>query len=257
MLFTGIDQRFFDEFRIHIAKTPNQKNEVYKVRYKVYCEELQYESVHAFPNKMEKDSYDKQSIHLLVQHRESSKNIGCMRLIFPENSEQVLPFQKAYGTTLINNIVDLKCIYYNSMCEVSRLAVVSEFRKSHRKQSNPISNVENIFDAKQYDRRHFSLVPLSLYLAGCHILEVVGVNHLFTMMEPRLCRNLQRVGYKFHQIGHIINYHGKRAPYYITLNELVKNLDPVFSSLRDKINEEINPDIRTYLSGVVTQKAAY
>jgi hypothetical protein len=35
------------------------------------------------------------------------------------------------------------------------------------------------------------------------------------------------------------------------------NLDPVFWSLRDEINEEINPDIQTYLSSVVSQEAAY
>jgi N-acyl amino acid synthase of PEP-CTERM/exosortase system len=253
----SINKLFFDEFKIHIAKTPTQKNEVYKVRYKVYCEELQYESIHAFPNQMEKDSYDKQSIHLLVQHRASSTNIGCMRLIFPENSAQLLPFQKAYDTPLLNNIINLNHIHYSSMCEVSRLAVVSEFRKSKGRQASSCNNVKNIFDVKKDDRRNFSLVPLSLYLAGCRILEAVGVNHLFTMMEPRLCRNLRRVGYEFHQIGHIINYHGKRAPFYITLNELMTNLDPVFWSLRDEINEEINPDIQTYLSSVVSQEAAY
>ena len=51
------------------------------------------------------------------------------------------------------------------------------------------------------------------------------------MMEPRLARSMRFVGIKFDQIGPVVEYHGKRAPYYINLNLLTKSLRPGFAKM--------------------------
>jgi hypothetical protein len=40
-------------FKVSLATTPEQKQAVYRLRYRVYCEELQYEPAEAFPDKAE------------------------------------------------------------------------------------------------------------------------------------------------------------------------------------------------------------
>ena len=251
-----IDKLFFDEFKIHVATTPAQRDEVYRIRYKVYCEELQYEPAEAFPNRMETDKYDRQSVHIFIQHRESGCNIGCIRLIFPVDELKVLPFQKAYNSELLDQAFDLENMPHNSICEVSRLAVISDFRKGAVKLQNFPDNITNVFEAQKRGHKGFPVVPLSLYLAGCAVLEEAKIDNIFTMMEPRLSRHLSKVGFQFHQVGHLVNYHGKRAPFYISLRELMRDLDPSYWLLRDKIFEEIRLDLKASALTLFRQKVA-
>ena len=44
----NIKQHFFNHFFLSIADTPELKQEVYKIRYQVYCEELEYEPKEEF-----------------------------------------------------------------------------------------------------------------------------------------------------------------------------------------------------------------
>ena len=53
------------------ANTKEKKELVFKVRYRVYCEEFKYEAVDNFPNQMEFDDYDSFSRHCLITHRET------------------------------------------------------------------------------------------------------------------------------------------------------------------------------------------
>ena len=51
-------------FKVSLATTPEQKQAVYRLRYRVYCEELQYEPAEAFPDKAEFDEFD--AVHTQV-----------------------------------------------------------------------------------------------------------------------------------------------------------------------------------------------
>ena len=53
-------KQFFD---VDFAVSREQKNAVYGVRYRVYCEEHKYEPADRFPNHMEQDEFDEKSLH--------------------------------------------------------------------------------------------------------------------------------------------------------------------------------------------------
>ena len=59
------------------------------------------------------------------------------------------------------------------------------------------------------------------------------------MMKPRLARSMRFIGIKFEQIGPVIDYHGKRAPYYINQELLLKNLTPGFAVMLKHIQKSI------------------
>ena len=55
------------------------------------------------------------------------------------------------------------------------------------------------------------------------------------MVEPRLARSMRFVGLPFEQIGPVIDYHGKRAPFYIQPQSVEENLKPDFKALLGSI----------------------
>jgi N-acyl amino acid synthase of PEP-CTERM/exosortase system len=59
------------------------------------------------------------------------------------------------------------------------------------------------------------------------------------MMEPRLARSLRFVGIPFEQVGPVVEYHGKRAPFYISQELLMTGLSPGFKNMLKNIDKKI------------------
>jgi N-acyl amino acid synthase of PEP-CTERM/exosortase system len=236
---------FCTKFKLQIAVTPALKKAVYQIRYKVYCEELQYEPSDRFPDQMETDIYDQQSIFLLLQHQDSQSYAGCVRLVIPQINSISLPFERVCDHQLHTDTVDLSTLPRDSIFEVSRLAVTSEFRK-RKGESNTATGIAISHELYKEERRGFPLVPLSLYLGVIGIMLETKLEHLFTMMEPRLARHLRLVGFHFNQIGDLVDYHGKRGPFYIHQNELCQGLHPEYKPLQQLIQTQIQASLSQY-----------
>jgi N-acyl amino acid synthase of PEP-CTERM/exosortase system len=58
-------------------------------------------------------------------------------------------------------------------------------------------------------------------------------------MEPRLARSLRFVGIPFDKVGPVVEYHGQRAPYYISREKLLTGLSPGFKNMLKKIDKRI------------------
>jgi N-acyl amino acid synthase of PEP-CTERM/exosortase system len=66
------------------------------------------------------------------------------------------------------------------------------------------------------------------------------------MMEPRLARSLRFVGIPFDQVGPVVEYHGKRAPFYISRELLMNGLSPGFKNMLKSIDKEVNNQFKQY-----------
>ena len=64
------------------------------------------------------------------------------------------------------------------------------------------------------------------------------------MMEPRLARHLRFAGIKFEQVGDPIEFRGKRAPYYITRQSLMKNLVKPLRGLLFAIADDMSVNLK-------------
>lgn len=201
--------------KLKIATTPELKAEVYKIRYRVYCKDLHLKDPDQFPDQMETDQYDRQSTHLILQYQE--QYIGCVRIIYSQPNN-LLPFEKLCNS---DDIAHLK--ENGTIAEISRLAVTNQFRKAN---------------SPKYEK--FPLAPLSLYLGVLVVANTTGLENLYTIMESRLHRQLQYIGFCFHQIGNKTFYCNRhRAPYYIKIEEAFKNLKSEYKTLLKKIQLEI------------------
>jgi N-acyl amino acid synthase of PEP-CTERM/exosortase system len=246
MITPSIASAFNNYFQVIFADTPELKEEVYRIRYEVYCEELGYEDANDFLGGLEKDVYDKRSRHCLLLHRSSGVYAGCIRLVLPDivNRETTFPFERSCAGKLHQELVKPVFAHRHLLGEYSRLAVPEQFRRRKGEKHNPLGNLE-IPTAKPEELRQFMHIPFGLYLAGAAIAVSSGLEGVVAMMEPRLARHLQRFGMIYQQVGEIVDHRGQRAPFYCSRSTLFKHLDPEIRKMLDDLSAEVPMDLTT------------
>ena len=92
----SIYDAFQEFFEIVHANTDELKKEVFKLRFQVYCLEIDVYNPEEFPENMESDEYDSHSVHYLVKHRKSGEYAATTRLILPNTTDfsALFPLEK-------------------------------------------------------------------------------------------------------------------------------------------------------------------
>ena len=227
-----ISSEFNRYFQVVFADTPELREEVYRIRYDVYCRELGYEPVENFPDRLEQDVHDKRSRHCLLMHRHRKVYAGCVRLVMPDPSDPGcrLPFEEPCEGSLYPELIEPILEHRHAVGELSRLAVPEHFRRRKGDKGHPIGSLE-MLPPKPNELRQFLHIPMGLYLACSAIGVITGLEGVFAMMEPRLARHLQRFGIIFQQVGDIVDHHGPRAAFYISRQTLLDYLNPEIRKL--------------------------
>lgn len=210
--------RYFD---LSLALTEAQRALVYQVRYRVYCEEFGYEPVETFANHQEIDEFDDQSVHCLVTHRDSGRPAGCVRLVMM-NSDGPMPMEQHSGGSVDQGFMRRFADQRQTLCEISRLAVDSDFRRRRGERETRFGTKETLqFHTRE--KRTFPLIAVSLFLASAAVAELMHRKHCFAIMEPFLPAILLRTGVGFQRVGEDFEFRGTRAPYYANLDDLVRD----------------------------------
>lgn len=123
-----LSETFKHYFKIVPALSDALRDEVYRIRHQVYCEELGYEAVRS--DRRESDEYDPHSIHLLIRSVQAGEFVGCIRMIKcrPEDLDYPLPFEKTCHRGLDRSIMNPATLPRACIAEVSRLAVIGRYR---------------------------------------------------------------------------------------------------------------------------------
>lgn len=240
MSYNSLSQHFSTYFNLVVADSPDLLEEVFRIRYQVYCEELQYEPIDKFPDGMERDIYDERSIHCLLQHKPSGVFAGCVRLILADrtNPLSTFPFENICSQNLS---IDFNKQSRTQFCEVSRLAVRGEFRKRSGEKQVPEGLLldDRQLEELEQNKRRFPLIALSLYLFCTSVMVEFGLD-TFTLMEPRLARHLYRYGFPSIPISSIVNYHGRRGAFLITRTGILDHLNGDAQSLFEMIQKQVS-----------------
>ncbi|MBC77155.1 MAG: hypothetical protein CME64_14180 [Halobacteriovoraceae bacterium] len=195
---------FEKAFEIKIVKDQNSLNQIFKIRHKVYCEELGYEPI--VSSQMESDEYDENSIHFAVIHKRTGVFAGTVRLVFSSDEKQ-MPLEAFFNESFENvHSLETKRGEKQSTCEVSRLAVLDTFRKRLGEacdKDGPFSEME---------LKCFPMISTALFYACLCYCDQFNVT-AYSMMEKRLARALKIAGVDNYQVGDFHNYHGQRAPF--------------------------------------------
>lgn len=208
--------RYFD---LSVALTREQRERVYHLRYRVYCEEFGYEPPEVFSNQQEMDTYEESSIHCLVSHRETGKAAGCVRLVLA-NENSLMPMEGHAGDSLDQAFMSQFSGRRNTLCEISRLAVDSDFRR-RRGERETRFGASDAFNFSKREQRTFPLIALFLFMASGAVADVLNRKNCCAIMEPSLFLLLRRAGTVFRRIGDDFEFRGTRAPYYANIDDLV------------------------------------
>lgn len=203
---------FFDN-KIH--KNPHIAHKSYELRHKVYCDELNYESLNE--KRTEKDSFDYHSSGCLIYLKKEKQPIASVRLISNVNNNGILPsldlIRKHSRTNYINICNEISDLKYG---EISRLLILNDFR-NHK---------NNLV--------HSNFLLLVLYSSVMALAK--DLDCIIFVCEKKMLSLFQKIGVPFHKLTvHSIEHRGARYPIKINLKE-------VYQKLNQKDN---NPQLRT------------
>ena len=246
MITPLIASEFSKYFKVIFADEPELREEVYRIRYQVYCRELRYEDADQFPDGLERDSYDVHSRHCLLLHRSSGVYAGCIRLVLPDlcNPKAGLPFEQTCAGELHPELVEPIFATRHLLGEYSRLAVPERFRRRKGERNTPLGDLDMPVP-KPEELRQFMHIPLGLYLAGAAVAVASGLDGVVAMMEPRLARHLKRFGMIYQQVGNVVDHRGPRAPFYCNRATLFEYLDPGMRKLLDDLLGDVPASLMT------------
>ena len=227
-------EEFQRYFSIEQATTPAQLENVYRVRYRVYCEEFQYETPEAFPNQLETDEFDANSRHSLVVHKASGMPAGCARLVLADE-QRLMPMEKYCAHAMDESIIRGFDGRRDTICEFSRLGVDGAFRRRPGERESRFGEIAAL-DCSKREQRTFPLVALATILSALAMSELIGRPHCFAMMEPFLPRLLGRSGLIPIPAGEETEYHGARSPFYwdtrVGVSNLLEDLKEFYAVIR-------------------------
>lgn len=231
---SSIAEHFSNYLFSVVANTNSLQNICYKIRHRVYCEELNFEATNSA--KLEKDDFDAHSMHCLMQHQPTNQYAGTVRIVRPERDDELIPIQKFCLKSISPGKINPSDFKPYEVCEISRLAVPVEFRR-YQNYKFIEDSAENINQQSysEIELRCFPFISTGLYISAASLVIKHNIQHTFVMMEPRLARSMRFVGIQFEQIGPVADYHGQRAPYYINPQLLMKNLTPGFKLMLKNI----------------------
>lgn len=201
-------ENYNQHFAVVRANTAQLLDQVYRLRYQVYCVENSFEDSAEHLDGRESDAHDETAEHILLLHRNSGAAVGTTRLIMPHliTTCRPLPIQHVLASADRQAFDRLPI---RQTAEVSRFAVSKKFRG---REGN--------------DQRLMRYITFGLMRGIVQTCIEYGISYLAAIMEPSLIRVLLRFGLEFEPIGEQVEHHGVRQPCVARLADLLEGSRP-------------------------------
>jgi N-acyl amino acid synthase of PEP-CTERM/exosortase system len=213
-------------FRSYHGQRPDEvPNELFKLRYDVYCIERAFLKAEDAFDGMEFDDYDDRSMHFAAYTMDESL-IGTVRLVTPR-PRQPFPFELHCRT-----FDDYRMPPHGQCAEISRLAVK---RTHRRRRADSVLGIPGFTQRRdtagpvfspELERRSTNspMLLLGMYREMYRHSRAKGIRYWFAAMERALAYSLEKMGFRFHAIGPEADYYGAVTPYMLDLGELMPKL---------------------------------
>lgn len=184
---------FDNTYQAILADTEESRNIHFKLRYQVYCLEKGYEPAGKFEDGLEKDEYDDNSVHFLIQERASGRWLGTARLVIAEPKK--LPISE------LTDIEESKLTSENhKVAELSRLSILRNFRLNHQ-------------NSKVQERYQEPEIILGIIRAAKTYCRETGIKNCLFLCRRSIRRILGKVGINMDLVGPPCEHKGMRYPY--------------------------------------------
>ena len=190
LMFWLFYKNLFNDFQFYIANDEKEINEIYRLGYRVYCEEYGYIDKSLHPDGLEVDIYDKCSSYLVIRDKKNEV-AATVRII--HHSEEGFPIQKHFTFNINADSLDTK-----HLVEISRLIVAKKYRR------------KNLIV--------FLLKGLCVYAIN------KNVTHAFCVIDERLYPMLIKLSVPVRIIGEKQLYQGVTFPCLIVIPEWIEEV---------------------------------
>lgn len=181
---------FSKKFILYTTLIDEDLDEIYRIRYQVYCEEYNYLDRNKYPDNRELDRYDRSSIHFVLRTQQG-EIAASVRLILSSTDD--FPIKKNFQIDLRD-----KHIKSTDSAEISRLIVAKKFRKNFLL----LALIKGLF----------------AYAKGNEI------THVYAVLDDKLHHVLSKMGFPFVRIGPPSLYQGLTSPYVLIVSEMLENM---------------------------------
>jgi N-acyl amino acid synthase of PEP-CTERM/exosortase system len=227
-------------FEVMPALETERINDVHFIRHDVYARDLGFEAVR--PDQRESDKYDRHAVHCLVRTAaEPVRLAGCARVVLtdPLNRNAPLPMEVYCKDAIDRSIIDPAKLPREKIAEISRVAVMGEFRRRKGEQGHEAPVEDQDFGDDKQPR--FPYIPISLYFAAAQMALRHHVEYLFTLTEPRLASHFVKMGIKVIPIGSAVEHRGLRVPSMIMAREVYGGLRSLVRPVWDAVEDQMKP----------------
>lgn len=205
-------ERRQDDYMTIPANTPELKKIFFQLRYIAYCEEHpEFKETHNL-DMTETDDFDLHSEHHLLMYKPLHMFVGGARMVLPQPNKAFFglpsvalensPFQKDFPHDL------------SQMVELSRFLI-------SRNRMKMIRSLQKEEESHEYPT--FALSSMHLILPAFRICQQSQYIGLIATLEPSLIRMTRMFMGMWTPHGSIIDYHGKRQPSYMIINDYLKH----------------------------------
>src|SRR5581483_1155999 len=215
-------ESFQARFEVVPANSDSLRDEVYRVRHRVYCEEFRFERISE--DGLERDQYDHCSTSILIRDVPAGEFIACARIVHtnPCSPADPLPFEVATQGRLNESLLCSRPVNRASVGEISRLAVVSRYRRRKGDAGSPAPLSHEDFSEAPGSR--FPFILAGLYVGILASASIEKMQRLYLLSEARLATHIGRIGVGIIPIGEPIEYRGMRIPSMIEVAEVTTAL---------------------------------
>tara|TARA_R110001583_G_scaffold25440_5_gene92044 strand:- start:2144 stop:2947 length:804 start_codon:yes stop_codon:yes gene_type:complete len=219
---------FNSVFNVQLATSPEVINEVYELRYQVYCIDRPFEDPNCFADKREHDAYDLRSAHALIRHKMTGDSVATVRLVMTgDNPEQAdFPMEDPCIHRMGQQARDAFAgARREQIAEISRMAVSREFRRRlNEDESSSGTNDFVCYSDSENGKRAMPYISLGLFAAILQMSVRHNITHWMAVMEPAQLRLLKRFGVEFDHVGPVMEYHGRRRPAFTEAASLIDGI---------------------------------
>jgi N-acyl amino acid synthase of PEP-CTERM/exosortase system len=223
------------EFTFSRLTTPAELRACYRLRYEVYCNQSGLLDAADYPDDIEQDAYDKDSIHLGAWNPKGDL-VGTLRLV--RSAQLVLPLFAH---------CDYKSLDFPVLCNPESIAEISRLCVSKVLTRHPRPDAD---DAEKLAVRARNRAAGPEVVAGIVRLMYAeskreGLQHWVVAMERSLFRLLKRIEVYFNTAGAPFEYYGEVVPYRLSVADfearITQSESPVARAYLDALPAHLRP----------------
>jgi N-acyl amino acid synthase of PEP-CTERM/exosortase system len=197
---------------------PKLMEQIYRLRFEVYCYECGFIKAADYPDGLEIDEYDAQATHFAAINDDGDL-IGTIRMIHPGRA--LLPIEQHCPQIVLSRkiVPDSKI----NFTEISRLIISKRLR---RRKNDAMYYEPQVEDQKMIDAQNQEFIrrarPMAfgLYREMYQESKRKGITNWYSLMEKSLWLLLRLHGFRFDAIGEEVDVYGPVRPYMANIPEI-------------------------------------